>query len=184
MTRTTLAATFFVGLALGAAGAWYGPGLVARHQPYAGQDARAVSSLSAKDVAQLEAGEGRGLAKPAELNGYPGPAHVIELADDLALTPEQTAAVQTSFAAMRERARKLGVDLIAAERQLDAAFESGTIDRAVLDRLLKEAETVRAALRGVHLAAHLEVTPLLNEAQRERYAALRGYGDHDGHGGH
>ena len=86
--------------------------------------------------------------------------------------------------ALAEELRLAQVEVIAAERGLDAAFESGTIDRAVLDRLLMEAETVRAALRGVHLAAHLEVTPLLSEAQRERYAALRGYGDHAGHGGH
>ena len=29
-----------------------------------------------------------GLALAAELNGYPGPLHVIELADSLRLTPE------------------------------------------------------------------------------------------------
>lgn len=184
MTRTVLAATFVLGALVGAAGARFGPSLVPDHAPYAGEDARAVTSLSADDVAQLEAGQGWGLAKPAELNGYPGPAHVIELADDLDLTAEQTQAVRASFAAMRERARKLGADLIAAERGLDAAFERGTIDRAALDRLLREAEEVRAALRGVHLAAHLEVTPLLSEAQRERYAVLRGYGGHAGHGGH
>ena len=32
-----------------------------------------------------------GLAKAAELNHYPGPAHVLTLATELALTPDQKA---------------------------------------------------------------------------------------------
>jgi hypothetical protein len=30
-----------------------------------------------------------GMAKAAELNGYPGPAHVLSLATQLGLTPDQ-----------------------------------------------------------------------------------------------
>ena len=36
-------------------------------------------------MADLRAGRGMGLALAAELNGYPGPAHVLELADKLDL---------------------------------------------------------------------------------------------------
>src|SRR5947208_295022 len=48
--------------------------------PYAGQQARSIKSLSAEDVAALLKGEGMGMAKAAELNGYPGPVHVLTLA--------------------------------------------------------------------------------------------------------
>lgn len=183
--KLRMIASFAAGTLLGGALVWFAPSLVS-HAPYAGQQARTVSSLSADDIAQLEAGAGWGLAKPAELNGYPGPLHVIELADDLQLTDSQSAAIRASFAAMKKRATVLGRELVAAERALDRAFEAGAIDRTALDRLLAQAEAVRATLRGVHLAAHLEVTPLLTPEQRERYAALRGYGDatHSGHGGH
>ena len=181
-------ATFVAGLAVGAGALWLVPSLVSHVSPYAGEEKRAVSSLSAADIAQLEGGEGWGLAKPAELNGYPGPAHVIELADGLDLSQAQSDAVERSFETMRSRAKALGAELIAAERELDRAFEAGSIDAEALERLLRTAEAARVALRSVHLGAHLEVTPLLSDEQRRRYAALRGYGtangEHAGHGGH
>jgi hypothetical protein len=40
-------------------------------------------------LAALLKGEGMGMAKAAELNGYPGPTHVLTLAKELALTESQ-----------------------------------------------------------------------------------------------
>jgi hypothetical protein len=62
--------------------------------PYAGMQTRAIKALSDQQIADLRAGRGMGMALPAELNGYPGPAHVLELADKLELTPDQRASVQ------------------------------------------------------------------------------------------
>ena len=160
---------------------------VAEEAPYAGQDGREVSSFSAEDMNALRAGDGWGLAKPAELNGWPGPRHILDLSDDLDLTDAQEAAVSAIFDAMNARARALGADLIAAEAALDAAFETREIDPAELNRLIGDAEALRADLREAHLAAHLEATPLLTRHQRMTYAQIRGYGTpgaHDGHGGH
>ena len=185
MPRAMLsAAALVLGVALGAAATAYGPSLL-RHaaQPYAGQEGQAISSLSAADVAALEAGEGWGLAKPAELNDHPGPAHVIELADDLDLSADQRTRIDAAFAAMRGAAQEAGRALIAAERALDRGFERGDLDRTALRELLAQAEAARARLREVHLAAHLDITPVLSREQRERYATLRGY-DGDRHGGH
>jgi hypothetical protein len=39
--------------------------------PYAGQQARTIKALSDEDIAALRKGEGMGMAKAAELNGYP-----------------------------------------------------------------------------------------------------------------
>lgn len=163
---------------------------VAQDQPYAGQDNRAIASLSAGDIAALEAGEGWGLAKPAELNGYPGPAHVLELADELDLSAEQRDAVQAIFDAMQLRARTAGTAYIEAEAHLSRMFAMGHANTAMLTAQLNDSAAALASLRNVHLSAHLEVTPLLTEAQRARYAELRGYGagadhsDHSGHSGH
>jgi hypothetical protein len=66
-----------------------------------------VTSLSASDIAALEKGEGWGLAKPAELNGYPGPAHVLEFADELDLSETQKEKVNTAFAGMKNKAVQL-----------------------------------------------------------------------------
>lgn len=177
------------GIAIGAAGAIYGP-MVINHgsnafQPYAGQQTRQVSSLSPKDIAALEKGEGWGLAKPAELNGYPGPAHVLEFADKLELTTEQRSAIESSFARMRARAQELGVALVEAEAALDDAFKSNAATPELLTERLTMAESIRAALRATHLTAHLEITPLLSDEQKKQYAELRGYaGGHAGHEGH
>ncbi|MEP6837110.1 MAG: hypothetical protein ABJA75_03590 [Bradyrhizobium sp.] len=54
--------------------------------PYAGMQDRPVKALSEQQVADLKAGRGMGLALPAELNGYPGPSHLLELADRLNLS--------------------------------------------------------------------------------------------------
>ncbi|MCP4935580.1 MAG: hypothetical protein GY927_15590, partial [bacterium] len=56
---------------------------------YAGQEKRMIKSLSADDIAELQKGAGWGLAKAAELNGVPGPAHLLELKHEIVLTPEQ-----------------------------------------------------------------------------------------------
>ena len=166
-----------------------GPGL-ASDKPYAGQEGREIASLSEADVAALLAGEGWGLALPAELNGFPGPAHVLELAAELALSDAQVAEVQAVFDAMQAEAQRLGAEYVAAEKHLSMMFRLGHASAEMLEAQLTASSDALAALRLVHLRAHLEVTPMLTEAQRETYAQLRGYGGdgahsgHDGHTGH
>jgi hypothetical protein len=56
----------------------------AADMPYAWEQTRAIKALSDEDIAALRQGEGMGMgmgmAKAAELNGYPGPVHVLALA--------------------------------------------------------------------------------------------------------
>lgn len=161
--------------------------LAADTQPYAGQDERPIASLSAQDIQALQAGQGWGFAKSAELNGYPGPAHVLELADTLGLSADQRNAVQAIWDTMNAAARETGAAFVQAEAQLDAAFADQTATPQTVQRLAAEAGALRAALRAIHLNAHLEVTPLLSRHQQMLYAQARGYGsaDHgDGHSGH
>lgn len=182
--KPVLAALVF-GIAFGSVATLLAPSLFKGHsanQPYADQQGRSISSLSVNDVAQLKGGKGWGLAKPAEFNGYPGPSHVLEFADKLELSTKQKAAVDDAFLRMQLKAKELGLALIEAEKALDAAFVGKAISKAELNRLLSVAESARAKLRSVHLSAHLEVTPLLTNEQKIKYASLRGYGS--GHGGH
>src|SRR5262245_58316557 len=69
--------------------------------PYAGQQNREIKALSPEEIRDLAEGRGMGLAKAAELNGYPGPSHVLELAAPLRLTAEQRAATQALFQRMQ-----------------------------------------------------------------------------------
>jgi hypothetical protein len=70
-------------------------------QPYAGWHERAIRGLSEQQVADLRAGRGMGLALAAELNGYPGPVHVLELAKPLGLSADQRAGIEALYDAMR-----------------------------------------------------------------------------------
>ncbi|MEO0671744.1 MAG: hypothetical protein AAFZ05_06920 [Pseudomonadota bacterium] len=155
-------------------------------QPYAGQQARQVASLSVNDIQQLEKGAGWGFAKPAELNGYPGPLHVLELADKLELTGEQKSQTQAIFDQMNKAAREIGARFIAAERAVDGVFKSGPATPDQLAAMVKSAAETKAELRLVHLNAHIKQTRILTAAQRTRYAELRGYGagGHGNHSGH
>ncbi|MDP1883552.1 MAG: hypothetical protein Q8K88_11820, partial [Bradyrhizobium sp.] len=83
--------------------------------PYAGMQTRPIKALSEQQVADLGAGRGMGLALAAELNGYPGPSHVLELADKLDLTVEQRASVQTLLDSMKVEAVPLGAKLLEQE---------------------------------------------------------------------
>ena len=159
-------------------------------QPYAGQQDRAIASLSEDDVAALLAGEGWGLARPAELNGYPGPAHILELADELDLTEAQRAEVRAAFDAMQAEARTIGADYVDAEAHLSRMFAAGHANPGMVDTLLDQSSDALARLRAVHLKAHLTVAPILTDAQKAIYAEARGYTDtgggqgHSGHGSH
>ena len=154
-------------------------------QPYAGQQGRAVTSLSSSDVAQIEAGQGWGLAKPAELNGYPGPAHALELATELNLTAEQRGAVEAIFNAMKKSAIEAGKLYIDAERKVDDVFRSGAATPDQLRAATMAAGQRRAALRLTHLEAHISTAVLLSKHQRRQYDELRGYaGGHGGQHGH
>jgi Spy/CpxP family protein refolding chaperone len=163
--------------------------------PYASLQQRLITSLSQDQIADLRAGRGMGLALPAELNGYPGPRHVLEWADELALTPEQRARTEMLFREMQEQAVALGEQVILSEAALDRLFVEGhPSEGEVLDAALAAAR-LQGSLRAHHLRYHLAMRELLSPEQIERYGVLRGYavpekadgrhgqGGH-GHGGH
>jgi len=154
-------------------------GAVAQHQghsPYAGMEGREIKSLSAEDIEDLRAGRGWGLALAAELNGVPGPAHLLELQEEIGLSPEQVTAIEAIFAAMQAEAQAAGERLIAAEAAIEAGFRAGGLTPAALRDLIDAAATARAELRFIHLSRHLETPPLLTADQIARYNDLRGYG--------
>lgn len=153
--------------------------------PYAGQESREIAALSATDVQSLLDGKGMGYAKVAELNGFPGPAHVLELADQLKLSEQQREQTQAIFQRMDSAAKRLGAQLVAAERGLDSDFHSRQITADSLQRSLTQVARLQGDLRGVHLKAHLEQAAVLDPMQVEMYVQLRGYSDgKSGHSGH
>lgn len=177
--RTTLAATV---------------ALLCLAQP-AGAAPGEPASLSGQQVEGYLAGQGMGMARPAELNGYPGPKHVLELAAELDLSATQRERTEALYAAMSEDARRLGAELVDAERRLDRLFADRLAERDSLRPLLDRISSLQGSLRAVHLETHLAQRALLDAGQLARYAELRAsmrgaphapmpQPMHDGAGGH
>jgi len=149
--------------------------------PYAGMQSRSIKALSEQQVADLGAGRGMGLALAAELNGYPGPSHVLEPADKLELSADQRASVKAMFDSMKAEAVPLGSKLIEQEEALDKQFASRTVTPESLKAATAAVATTQGELRETHLKYHLSTVTVLSHHQMQRYAALRGYGGGNAH---
>lgn len=148
------------------------------HQPspYSGMETRAVKALSDEQIADLEAGRGMGLALAAELNSYPGPVHVLELAEALDLSLDQRARTKDLLDRMKAETIPIGRRVVALERRLDQLFEDRKITAEALREMTAQIGAAQGELRAAHLRYHLEMAEGLTPDQVKRYVELRGYG--------
>lgn len=181
MTRGLLALATLLPLAVRAesGGPTPSPPIDAHHDQAPGSE---VPGLGAEEVAELLDGRGMGQARVADVEGYPGPRHVLDTwgAGKLRLSPEQATRVQEIVRAMASEARRLGVLVLDAERDLALALRSGEIDATNRRARVERIAALRGELRAVHLQAHLETRAVLDPAQLARYGELRGHPPDDG----
>jgi Spy/CpxP family protein refolding chaperone len=162
----------------------------AEYQPYAGLEQRTIKALSDQQFADLQAGRGMSLALAAELNGYPGPRHVLELAEPLGLSAEQRARTAALIEAMTREATAIGADVIRQEAALDRMFADRNASEDALRAVTADLGGRYGELRLTHLKYHLAMRDLLSPEQTARYQVLRGYAataapaGHDGHHHH
>jgi len=128
-------------------------------------------------------GEGLGQAAFAEVNGYPGPKHVLDLADTLNLTAEQHMQVQEFFDEVKAKSKDLGRRIVEREEELYNKFRSG-ISEEEAAMLSEQIGTLRGRLRSLHLIAHLKTKGVLTEQQIRLYRRLRGVDDAKEHHHH
>jgi hypothetical protein len=143
--------------------------------PYAGMRARPIKALSAEQIADLKAGRGLSLALAAELNGYPGPRHVLELGEQLGLKDQQRADVQRLFDEMTAEVVPLGEKLISQEAELDRLFAHRVVTPSSLGSVAAAIGATQVELRKAHLKYHLMTSGLLTAAQMQNYSRLRDY---------
>jgi len=146
---------------------------------YVGEEKRAIKSLSQDAINQLQQGKGWGLAKAAELNGMPGPSHILQMKDKISLTSEQEIKIKALFDEMKSNAIPLGLRLIELEKTLNDSFANRTITEINLKQQLAMIADVRQQLRYTHLVTHLKTPEILTAKQVELYNQLRGYGSGD-----
>lgn len=146
--------------------------------PYVGEHVRDVTSLSTADIEGLKSGTGTpfgGMAKLAELNGYPGPRHVLDLTQSMELTDSQTKQIEQIYQKMNSEAIILGNKILSIEMELDEKFSDGSINENYLKEKIHESAEFYAKLRNVHLQSHLLMMDVLTPEQIQKYNELRGY---------
>lgn len=147
----------------------------AHHSPYTGEEKREIKALSEQEQRGWLEGQGMGLARAAELNGYPGPMHVLELADKLHLSSQQVSATHELMHRHKAEVRALGEQIVDAERELDSMFKSKRATDADVEHLTTKIGTLQARIRTSHLQTHLFQTTLMTPEQVALYSTLRGY---------
>ena len=153
----------------------HGAGPPTAHTPYACLQERSIKALSDQQISELRAGRGMGLALAAELNGYPGPLHALELADELSLSPDQRSSIGAALNSMKSETGPIGERVITGETELDRLFASRKITLDNLDAAVMRIAAAQGELRAAHLRYHLLMTSILSPEQATKYARLRGY---------
>ena len=151
---------------------------------YVGQEARDIKALAPSEIAGLLGGKGLGFAKSAELNGYPGPSHVLELGERLGLSQQQLAETNAIFGRMEASAKTHGAELVQAEREHEELFRSRQVTPKLLSEAVQRIASYQAKVRNAHLVAHVEQTNLLTPSQVAQYNSLRGYAGSHSHTSH
>lgn len=147
----------------------------AQHSAYAGMQKRDIKALSEQQIDGLRGGKGMAMAMPAELNGYPGPLHVLELASKVGLSSEQETETRKLYAEMLAAAKEQGEEVIHAERELDALFAQKKASDQNLSSAVTAAAAAQGKLRETHLRYHLSMMNVLTASQVATYNKLRGY---------
>lgn len=142
---------------------------------YAGEETREIKALSAQEQRAWLDGHGAGLARAAELNGYPGPMHTLEHASELGLSPSQVKETQELMDRHKAEVRALGAQLVEAERHLDALFRTRQATPAEVSRQTLQIATLQAQIRASHLTTHLSQAKILQPEQITAYLRVRGY---------
>jgi len=142
---------------------------------YSGQEKREIKSLSKNEISGYLNGKGMGFSKVAELNHFPGPRHVLDLAIELQLSKQQIEKTNILYQAMKIKAKKYGSFLVEKEKEIESLFLAKEVDSIKLEKLAKESAEFTAQIRLAHLEAHVSQQQLLTKKQIRKYDDLRGY---------
>ncbi|CAA9565171.1 MAG: hypothetical protein AVDCRST_MAG70-1978 [uncultured Thermomicrobiales bacterium] len=135
---------------------------------------RDIRALTSDEVVAIERGDGAGYARAAEANGIPGPAHSLELRDQLTLTVEQVTGLEALRASVQVDAVAAGERFLVAQAAFESDLRSSAIAPGdVVDRVV-ELSRLEGELAAVHLAAHVATASILTPEQIETYNTARG----------
>lgn len=163
MSRIPMIALLAFSLATTAASAQH------RHSADLSAGATTIKALTPEQQDEYRQGAGMGLARPAELNGYPGPKHALDQADALGLSETQRERIRTVHAWMQQDARRIGVQILEHEATLDRLFAARHATADAVRALTGAIAKLQGQLRSVHLVAHMDTAAILTADQIARY---------------
>jgi hypothetical protein len=148
----------------------------AAHAAEAAREGTGIPALSEAQTAGYLDGKAMWHASVAELNHYPSPRRVFELAEALELTEGQRRATTKLDEETRQEAIRLGRELVALEQKLNRIFvwNQATADNIAI--IVIDIGTLQTQLRLTHLVASIRQKSLLTEEQVRRYDELQGRG--------
>jgi hypothetical protein len=149
----------------------------AAHAAEAAREGTGIPALPEEQIAAYLDGRAMWMASVAELNHYPGPRQVLELAAMLELSAEQQQATVNLFDEIRPQAIRLGKQLVEQEQRLNRIFAWGQASEENIERTVTDIGAIQARLRLTHLLAHIRTRELLTKDQVKRYDELQGYGE-------
>jgi hypothetical protein len=148
----------------------------AAHAAEAAREGTGIPALSEALAAGYLDGKAMWQASVAELNHYPSPRRVLELAESLELTEGQRRATTNLHEEARREAIRLGEELVALEQRLNRIFVWNQATADNISRVVLDIGTLQTQLRLTHLVASIRQKPLLTEEQVRRYDELQGRG--------
>ena len=125
------------------------------------------------DRDELLKADDAGQAQYADVNGFPAPKHLLDLAKELQLSDAQKKSLQTIYVGMRSRALELGKRIIGIEEELHQAFQEGLVSEKSVRDDTEQIGKLRGRLRAVYLNANMKAKDVLTNAQIESYKKLR-----------
>lgn len=95
------------------------------------------------------------------------------IAQELALSPEQSAQLEKIFAASKPKLIDLRADFEKKQFDYDQAMQSDEVDRKALEAKIEAREQARAALQKELALMELDMKGVLNPEQREKLVRMR-----------
>ena len=148
----------------------------AAHAAEAAREGTGIPALSEAQAASYLDGKATWQASVAELNHYPSPRRVLELAEALELAEGQRRATTKLHEETRREAIRLGGELVALEQRLNRIFAWNQATADNIAKIVLDIGTLRTQFRLTHLVANIRQKPLLTEEQVRRYDELQGRG--------
>ena len=145
---------------------------------YIGQENEIIKSLSSEDIESLETGTGDAfgsMTKLAELNGHPGPRHILDLGKELGLTTVEKEYIIIIYNDMKREALISGQEILQIEKTANKLFANKSISDSELQRLIIKSAENYGKLRYIHLTTHLKIMDILSQEQIILYNTLRDY---------